>query len=90
MRARPVFVILLGLIFLVAVGPALVALISQEIAELAFGGQVDLNRVFPCVIDGKDHGMTSYGLGFLIWYSYLGIPMGGWASGSSPPPLFSS
>jgi len=76
MRARTVFIMLLVLIFLVAFGPALVALISQTIAELAFGCQVDLNRVIPCIID-KDDGQTFYDLGFLIWYSYLSIPTGG-------------
>jgi len=76
MRARTVFIMLLVLIFLVAFGPALVALISQAIAELAFGCQVDLNRVIPCIIGGKDDGQTFYDLGFLIWYSYLSIPTG--------------
>ena len=42
---------------------------SQEVAE-AFGCQVDLNRVIPCVITGKDYGQTFYDLGFSIWYSY--------------------
>jgi hypothetical protein len=73
MRARTVFIILLILILLVALGPALVAVGSQEIAELAFGCQVDLNRVIPCVIAGKDYGQTFYDLGFAIWYSYLTI-----------------
>ena len=59
MRARTVFIILLVLILLVAFGPALVAVGSQEIAELAFGCQVDLNRVIPCVIGGKDTGRPS-------------------------------
>jgi hypothetical protein len=76
MRARTVFIILLILILLVALGPALVAVGSQEIAELAFGCQVDLNRVIPCVIAGKDYGQTLYDLGFAIWYSYLTIPAG--------------
>jgi uncharacterized membrane protein len=47
MRARTVFIILLVLILLVAFGPALVAVGSQEIAELVLGCQVDLNRVIP-------------------------------------------
>ena len=76
MRARTVFIILLVLIVLIAFGPALVAVISQEFAELAFGCQVDLNRVIPCVIGGKDYGQTFYDLGFLIWYSYLSLPAG--------------
>jgi hypothetical protein len=76
MRARTVFIILLILIMLVALGPALVAVGSQEIAELAFGCQVDLNPVIPCVIAGKDYGQTLYDLGFAIWYSYLTIPAG--------------
>jgi hypothetical protein len=76
MRARTVFIILLILILLVVLGPALVAVGSQEIAEIAFGCQVDLNRVIPCVIGGKDYGQTLYDLGFAIWYSYLTIPAG--------------
>ena len=52
---------------------ALVALISQEIAEKAFGCEVNLNYVVPCV----DYGQTFYDLGFLIWYSYLSLPAGG-------------
>jgi cyclase len=73
MRARTIFIILLVLIVLVAFGPTLVAVISQTIAEW-FGCQVDLNRVIPCMIGGKDYGQTFYDLGFLIWYSYLSLP----------------
>jgi hypothetical protein len=76
MRTRTIFIVLLVLIFLVAFGPALVAVVGQEIAELAFGCQVDLNRVIPCVVGGKDYGQTFYDLGFLIWYSYLSLPAG--------------
>ena len=75
MRARTIFGILLVLVALVAFGPALVAPGQPEIAE-AFGCQVDLNRVIPCVIGGKDYGQTFYDLGFLIWYSYLSLPAG--------------
>jgi hypothetical protein len=75
MRARTVFIILLICILLVAFGPALLAVVSQSIAE-GFGCQVDLNRVIPCVIGGKDYGETFYNLGFSIWYSYLSIPAG--------------
>jgi hypothetical protein len=70
-----VFGILLVLVALVAFGPALIAVISQSVAE-AFGCQVDLNRVIPCEIGGKDYGQTFYDLGFLIWYSYLSLPAG--------------
>ncbi len=76
MRARTVFIILLVLILLVAFGPALVAVGSQEIAELAFRCHADLNRVIPCVIGGKDYGQTFYDLGFAIWYSYFTLPAG--------------
>ena len=75
MRARTVFILLLIFILLVAFGPALIAVVSQTIAEV-FGCQVDLNRVIPCVIGGKDYGGTFYNLGFAIWYSYLSIPAG--------------
>jgi TRAP-type C4-dicarboxylate transport system permease small subunit len=75
MRARTVFIILLILILLVAFGPALIAVVSQTIAEW-LGCQVDLNQVIPCVIGGKDYGQTFYDLGFLIWYSYLSLPAG--------------
>jgi hypothetical protein len=75
MRARTVFIILLIVILLIGLGPALLAVGTQEIAE-AFGCQVDLNRVIPCVIHGKDYGQTVYDLGFAIWYSYLSIPAG--------------
>ncbi|HET7852664.1 MAG TPA: hypothetical protein VFK91_07955 [Methyloceanibacter sp.] len=75
MRARAIFGILLVLIALVAFGPALLAVGSQEVAE-AFGCQVDLNRAIRCVIGGKDYGQTFYDLGFLIWYSYLSLPIG--------------
>ena len=73
MRARTVFVVLLICIALIAFGPALIAVVSQTIAE-GFGCQVDLNRVIPCVIGGKDYGETFYNLGFAIWYSYLSLP----------------
>jgi len=77
MLTRTIFIILLILVVLIALGPALVAVASQEVAEVVFGCQVDLNRVIPCVIGGKDYGQTFYDLGFLIWYSYLSIPAGG-------------
>ncbi len=77
MRTRTIFVILLILVLLVALGPALIAIASQEMAEVVFGCQVDLNRVIPCVVGGKDYGQTFYDLGFLIWYSYLSLPVGG-------------
>jgi len=76
MRARTILIILLILIALIALGPALIALGSQEIAD-GFGCQVDLNRAIPCVIHGKDYGETFYNLGFAIWYSYLSLPLGG-------------
>jgi len=77
MRTRTIFIILLILVLLIAFGPALIAVGSQEIAEVVFGCEVDLNRVIPCVIGGKDYGQTFYDLGFLIWYSYLSLPVGG-------------
>ena len=55
MRTRTIFIIAL----LVGLGPALLAAGSHEVAE-AFGCQVDLNRVIPCVIGGKDYGQTFY------------------------------
>ena len=84
-----IFGILLVLVALVAFGPALIAVISQSVAE-AFGCQVDLNRVIPCEIGGKDYGQTFYDLGFSIWYSYLRFPPAssslafGWRQRSSP------
>lgn len=77
MLTRTIFIILLILVVLIALGPALVAVASQEVAEVVFGCQVDLNRVIPCVIGGEDYGQTFYDLGFLIWYSYLSLPLGG-------------
>ena len=77
MRARTIFGILLMLIALIAFGPALVAVGSQEVAEKVFGCEVNLNYAIPCVIGGKDYGQTFYDLGFLIWYSYLSLPAGG-------------
>ena len=55
---------------LIGLAPALIGVGSQMIAEAA-GCQVDLNRVIPCVIDGRDYGPLFYNLGFAIWYSYL-------------------
>ena len=76
MRVRSVMLLLLIPIALVAFGPALIAVVSQAVAE-AFGCEVDLNRVIPCVIGGTDYGETFYDLGFAIWYSYLSLPTGG-------------
>jgi hypothetical protein len=76
MRVRTIFVILLVLILLIALGPAIVAVGSQLVAE-ALGCEVNLNYVIPCVIGGKDYGETFYDLGFAIWYSYLTLPLGG-------------
>jgi TRAP-type C4-dicarboxylate transport system permease small subunit len=77
MRTRTIFAIPLVLIGLIALGPALIAVGSQEVAEKMFGCEVNLNSVIPCVIGGKDYGQTFYDLGFLIWYSYLSLPVGG-------------
>jgi TRAP-type C4-dicarboxylate transport system permease small subunit len=77
MRTRTIFGLLLLLIVLIAFGPALVAVGSEEVAELVFGCEVNLNYAVPCVIAGKDYGQTFYDLGFLIWYSYLSLPIGG-------------
>ena len=49
MHPGTVFIILLVLILLVAFRPALVAVGSQEIAELVFGCEVNLNYAVPCV-----------------------------------------
>ena len=76
MRWRTIFIILFILILLIALGPAIVAVGSQTIAE-GFGCEVDLNRAIPCVIGGKDYGEMFYNLGFTIWYSYLSLPAGG-------------
>jgi len=76
MRIRTVFIALLVLILLFTLGPALLAVGSQFIAE-SFGCQVDLHRVIPCVIGGKDYGQTFYDYGFAIWYSYFTLPIGG-------------
>jgi len=75
MRARTVFIILFVLILLFAFGPAIIAVGSQSIAE-AFGCQVDLHRVIPCVIGSHDYGQTFFDLGFAIWYAYLTLPAG--------------
>lgn len=77
MRAHTDFIILLILILLVALGPALLVVVNQEIAEKVFGCEVNLNYTIPCVISGKDYVQTFYDLGFLIWYSYLSLPIGG-------------
>jgi TRAP-type C4-dicarboxylate transport system permease small subunit len=76
MRARTIFIFLLILILLIAFGPALLAFGSQMIAE-ALGCQVDLHRVIPCVINGKDYGQLFYDHDFSISYSYLTLPIGG-------------
>jgi heme/copper-type cytochrome/quinol oxidase subunit 2 len=75
MRVRTIFAILLVLILLFTFGPALVAVGSEFVAE-AFGCRTNLNSVVPCMIGGKDYGQTFYDLGFLIWYSYLTLPIG--------------
>ena len=75
MHTRTIFIILLILVLLIVLGPALLSVGSQEVAEV-FGCQVDLNRVIPCIIGGEDYGQTFYDLGFSIWYSYLTLPIG--------------
>jgi hypothetical protein len=74
MGVRTVFVLLFLVILLIGLGPALISVGGQWIAE-AYGCQVDLDRVIPCMIDGRDYGPLAYNLGFAIWYSYLSIPL---------------
>ena len=76
MRARRILIITLIAIALIAFGPALIAVISQSIAE-RLGCQVDINRVIPCVVGGTDYGATFYNLGFAIWYLYFSLAAGG-------------
>jgi hypothetical protein len=77
MRVRTVFIVVLALILFFTFGPALIAVVSQLIAEGVFGCKVDIHRVIPCLIGGKDYGQMFYDLGFAIWYSYLSLPIGG-------------
>jgi hypothetical protein len=72
MGTRIIFILLLLLIVLIGFAPALIGIGGQLIAE-AYGCQVDLNRVIPCMIHGRDYKPLFYKLGFAIWYSYLGI-----------------
>jgi hypothetical protein len=74
MGTRTMFVLLLILIVLIGLAPTLIGIGGQMTAEAA-GCQVDLNRVIPCVIDGRDYGPLFYKLGFAIWYSYLSVPL---------------
>jgi len=74
MGIRTIFVLLLLSIVLIALAPTLIGVGGQLIAE-ASGCQVDLNRVIPCVIDGREYGPLFYKLGFATWYSYLSIPV---------------
>lgn len=74
MGIRTIFVLLLLSIVLIGLAPMLIGLGGQMIAE-ASGCQVDLDRVIPCVIDGRDYGPLVYKLGFTTWYSYLSIPV---------------
>jgi hypothetical protein len=60
MRARMVFILLLICILLIAFGPALIAVVSQTVAE-GFGCQVDLNRVIPCVASGRSRAVRALG-----------------------------
>ena len=76
MRTRSSMLLLPSAIAIIAFGPALIAVVSQSIAE-GFGCEVDLDRVNPCVIGGTDYGDTFYNLGFAIWYLYLSLPAGG-------------
>ena len=75
MRTRGTFILLFLLILLIALGPAIIGVGGQMLAQ-ALGCEVDLSRVVPCVIQGRDYGRTVYGLGFAIWYSYLTLPVG--------------
>ena len=59
MRARTIFGILLMLIALVAFGPALVAVGSQEVAEKVFGCEVNLNYTIPASSAARTMGKPS-------------------------------
>jgi hypothetical protein len=79
MRTRTIFIILLIFVLLIGLGPALLAVGSQEVAE-AFGCEVELNRVIPFVIGGKDYGQTFYD--HLVFLSeHPGGPCAAWHLG---------
>jgi hypothetical protein len=69
MRTRTIFIILLILVLLIALGPALLAVGSQEVAEV-FGCQVDLNRVILCIIGGEDYDLLRSRLFDLVFVSH--------------------
>jgi hypothetical protein len=79
MGTRTIFVLLLILIALIGFAPVLIGVGSQTVAE-SYGCQVDLNRVIPCLIDGRDYGPLFYKLGLAIWTPISAFP---WPSSCS-------
>ena len=73
------YLVVLGLIGLVALAPLLSVFIAGGIAS-ATGCTVDEGSSHPCVIAGTDWGETLYTMFVMGWFMFLTIPLGAIAS----------
>lgn len=70
-----VYLILLGLIMLLALAPVGSVVLAGAVAN-TYGCRVDEGSAHPCLIGGKDYGGTLYSLGVLGWLMLLTLPAG--------------
>jgi hypothetical protein len=75
MRARTIFVVLLGLILIFALWPTALSMGAAGVAQF-FGCETDFNRVIPCTINGQEWGQSIYELQTIVYLSLFTIPVG--------------
>jgi hypothetical protein len=70
-----IYVVVLGLIVLIALAPVLSVVVSSAIANAA-GCALDEGGSHPCVIGGKDWSEALYTMFVLGWFMLLTLPAG--------------
>ena len=72
------YVLVLGLIGLIALAPLLSVLLASWIANAA-GCALDEGSSHPCMIGGKDRGELLYTMFVMGWFMFLTLPAGAMA-----------
>jgi hypothetical protein len=70
-----IYWLLLGLIAIFALWPFAPVMLAENIVS-AHGCRLEGSSVQPCMINGKDEGVTLYNLSMMAWFILLTLPVG--------------
>lgn len=76
MRARIIFIILLGLILIFTLWPTVVSMGAEWYGRW-HGCEVEFTRAIPCIVNGEDQGKWIYETQQWAYLSLYTIPVGG-------------